>query len=222
MTGAINRSSGSNEGFQEICDTPALAALGIVKDCVGGTCYTAFNSFLKSDSDPLDPLIRALDSNADGKVNAADRTCDVNLIGFSWGGIGVAKLARIFLDDSRVDPSRKSIAKLIAMDPYRPAASLDIPKEVKQAWVFRRSVVPNSDCSKTVGPYVGKKPTCEAPAQCIDMDYSLAPTGVFTFLSGGSIRGADVGHCTVPYAAGPSVVALLQGKPAANLPPRVP
>jgi hypothetical protein len=220
MTGAVNRGDDSNEGFQRICDASEVAA-SAVKACAGAGC-TTFESFLKDDGIPLDPLIKALDSNNDGRVTSADRACRVTFLGFSWGGVGVANLARKFVDSNKIDASRKQIDLLIAMDPYRPQGSVNIPKEVKQAYVFRRSIVPSGDCSKgaPLGPYVGIKPTCEAPAQCTDLDFSLAPNQLFPRLDGSQTKGADVGHCTVPWVSGPSVLDLVQGKSPSNLPPK--
>jgi pimeloyl-ACP methyl ester carboxylesterase len=221
LTGASTRSDGSNSAFNVICDGPEVPS--VVKSCDSGGCYNTFNSFLVAVSAIYPSLFAALDTTKDGKVDAADAACRVNILGFSWGGVAAVSLAQTFLADANVDASRRQVARLVVMDPYQPSATITVPAGVVSFWELRHSIASSSDCSKSapLGPYLGVRPHCAAGQDCRDYDYSLAPTAAFPTDSGGTMLGGAVGHCDVPFLAAPVVRALFSGKTPTSLPPSV-
>lgn len=222
LTGAVAHGDGSNDGFRRLCERPEVR--GRVDNCNRTPCESTWTNFpstsVSTQTDSYVALFTALDSNRDGRVDGADAPCQLNLLGFSWGGVNLSRLAKTFLTDARVDASRRSVERFIAMDPYQPlTGGITIPPGVVHAWVYRHSVAPEQDCSSgvPVGPYKGVPPRCAAGQDCTDHDYSLNPTTVFR--GGGlTLRGDQIGHCDVPYIATPAVVANLLDQVHSQLP----
>ncbi len=222
LTGATER-GGSNTPFDSICDDPVIP--GVISSCSGSTCFHTFNTFLVNTKNTLyPPLFAALDTNHDNVVNAVDTLCDVNILGFSWGGYAGVELAGVLAADTRVAADRRGVARLFIIDPYQPSKNISVPSNVRRFVEYRHSVVPSgSDCSKgaPLGPYKGLPPHCPAAQNCIDFDYSLAPTTSFPTRTG-SLLGSEVGHCAVPEVAAPPILADFRGEAFSPLPPTVP
>jgi pimeloyl-ACP methyl ester carboxylesterase len=214
LTGALDQTSGSNGGFERLCRRDELE--GVVEDCDTETCYRTHDSFLKDPASAVYPkLFAALDANADGAVDASDPFCDVNLLGFSWGGVNAIEVARALNADARVAPAQRRVARLLLMDPYQPMAGgkMRVPVNVARTVVWRHSVADPGDCSRVapLGPYTGMAAVCETSQVCLDVDYSRAPAADSLPLSWRRHRGRNVGHCAVPRVATPDVLEELTG-----------
>jgi hypothetical protein len=223
-TGAFSRAD--NPEFNAICDYPEIAST-VVQSCAGGACFNTFETFLVDANTIYAKLFSALDENHDGKYDDKDPACEVNLLGFSWGGVAAVQIAGALLADAKVAPSRRKVHRVVSLDPYQPVlAGLQVPAGIDQFLSFRHSVSPQVDCSNdsALGPYKGLTPHCATSASCTDYDYSLAPNVEFPLLAGRTIKGSEVGHCDVPDLAHPILRALYQGQPlpANALPPTVP
>ncbi len=221
LTGALDQSSASNNGFTALCDDARIP--GLVRDCSSGTCLSTFDNVGPSVGGDIYPvLFSALDVNADGELDDLDPPCAVNILGFSWGGINAVDLAELFLTDANVSTSRRRVDLLVLLDAYQPfmGSSVDIPSGVARTLSFRHSVAPAGDCSTSapLGPYLGIPPACAGSTTCQDHDYSRAPDTTFCVASGGTYDGTDVGHCEVPVAAHLNVLLALHGEPLQNLP----
>jgi hypothetical protein len=93
-------------------------------------------------------------------------------------------------------------------------------RAVDEAFSFRHSVAPRSDCSTgaPLGPYLGVRLRCAPGQRCFDFDFSAAPGELFS-----GRRGNDVGHCDVPDVSAGYVTSLVTtGKLVAPLPPSMP
>lgn len=221
LAGAMTREDGANPLFGELCRTLP----GVLEDCAAGqepgsgACYPMFD-ILGVDA-ALTALVAALDEDHDGDVDAADRACDVAIVGYSWGGVNSARLAAALLHDPRVAAARRTIKTVVAIDPFAPVRALDVPAGVERFFNYRHSSSPPNDCSRSVflGPFCGFAPRCHASVSCADHDYSLAAADARF----NGLAGAEVGHCTIVTAAGPAVqhnVATASGY--AGAPPTVP
>jgi pimeloyl-ACP methyl ester carboxylesterase len=165
-------------------------------------------------------VFAALDTNADRVLDASDERCQLDVLGYSWGGVNAVDLARRMHADSRVG-APWAVTRLVLLDAYQPGAKLVIPPNVERVVSFRHSIAPANDCSRDApfGPYLGLAPRCAAvpnavSAQlCEDFDFSL---------SAGRFRGGAVGHCDVPRAAQAAVVQVLRDEPLTEAPPSVP
>ena len=213
LTGAIDQTSGSNSGFEALCGRDEL--VGVVEDCDSGTCYRTHDSFMRSPEGAVYPkLFAALDRDGDGDVDADDPFCDVNILGFSWGGVNAVELARVLSRDGRVSRAQRRVARLLLMDPYQPmaAAKMRVPENVARTRVWRHSKPNPRDCSRVapLGPYAGMAPLCAAGSDCEDLDYSATPSGPFVDTYGRTWRGDEVGHCSVPLVATPGVLRELE------------
>ncbi len=220
MTGAIDQSSGSNDGFSQLCD--ALQPLAtVVPECVDGKCWSSFATF--TSGEPIrklsDATLQALDVTADGRIDSADGATTLTLLGFSWGGVTAADLSRALSNDQRIDHSFLTL-RLIALDAFQPSLpDVKAARAVDEAFSFRHSVAPSSDCSPfaPLGPYLGLRLRCGAGQRCFDFDFSAAPAEQFS-----GLRGRDVGHCDVPEVAARYVKSLVTtGTLVAPLPPSV-
>ena len=214
LTGAIDQTSGSNSGFTRLCDRDEIP--GLIEDCDGEVCHRTHDSFLKDPTSAVYPrLFDALDANGDGAVDADDPYCDVNLVGFSWGGVNAIEVARALGEDPRVAPAQRRVARLLVMDPYQPMASdkMRVPENVARTVVWRHSEPNPDDCSRIapLGPYTGMAPICDPSQVCIDVDYSRQPEADSLPLSWRRRGGRNIGHCGVPYTAAPEVFEELTG-----------
>ncbi len=228
FTGAPQR-GGSNAPFDEICDSTVVP--NVIKSCDSLSCYNTFNTFGVSAKNSLYPnLFRALDTNGDNLVNAQDRGCTVNLLGYSWGGFAAIDVAQALGEDSRVDPGYRTVARVMVLDPYQRSdsfpfskRSLTVPTNIHKFVEFRHSVSPANDCSKSApfGPYEGAQPHCLPFQSCFDYNYSNS-TSAYPTAGGGTLYGDQVGHCEVPEVAGPAVLAEFQGQVYTAMPPQVP
>ena len=220
MTGAIDQNSGSNNGFSQLCDALRSVAT-VVPECVEGTCWSSFATF--TSSEPIrklsDATLQALDVTADGTVDAADGATTLTLVGFSWGGVTAADLSRALSSDKRIDHTFLTL-RLIVLDAFQPSLpDVKAARAVDEAFSFRHSVAPRSDCSAfaPLGPYLGLRLRCAPGQRCFDFDFSAAPGERFS-----GRRGNDVGHCDVPDVAAGYVTSLVTtGKLVAPLPPSV-
>ncbi len=220
LTGAIFESDGSNYDFTRICEDAAVT--GVIPDCDDGTCHVTFNNFLYDVGTDIYPyLFAALDTNGDNAVDHQDTHCQLNLLGFSWGGVNVLELAWRVAYDRRIQPSLRVVDRVIMLDAFQTFdPDMEVAKEVRQLWSYRHSVTPPSgDCSSPApgGPYRGLAPRCSECSDCKDYDYSLAPRRTFQ-----GILGSNVGHCDIPSVAHAAVVANLSDEPGFPLPPEVP
>lgn len=222
FTGAPSR-GGTNAPFDAICDDPAVP--GVIRSTSTLGSHTTFNTLLVDAKKTLYPkLFQALDTNGDNQVNNLDHSCSLNLLGYSWGGISAAHVAEALNADNRVEPSRRRVNRLFAIDPYRPATRLTVPTNVLRFVEYRHSVTPSGDCSENVpgGPYAGLQPHCYPSQNCVDYDYSLSPTASFPAHGGGSFLGSDVGHCEVPMVAAAAILAEFKGLPFTAMPAQRP
>lgn len=202
LTGAVSQRSESNEFFHNICEYEELP--GLLQDCERGGCYNTFDSFTDSTSRTIYPvLFDALDTNGDERVDDADDSCQINLIGFSWGGITATDLATRLAEDERVSPSHNHISRMLLLDPYRPWKTLDIPQNVDKARVWRQSASPEYDCSSRApgGPYTGLAPVCPEGSDCQDVDISSLATFPLGYDPLLDLTPQQVGHCDVPAVA---------------------
>lgn len=215
FAGAVTRNDSVNPELAQVCGTLP----GLVQACNGSTCFALFEMFELQAAHAA--LIAQLDANGDGRYDDQDPACEVRIVGYSWGGVNAVDLARAFIEDSRVAPSRKTVHKLIALDPYQPLASLRVVAGVQHFWEYRHSIAPAADCSRgaILGPYMGLAPSCHTSVQtCLDYDYSLAPGTVF-----GGYPGNQVGHCTTVRAAREALIYnLASGQAFQTVPPTVP
>ncbi|MBL8938974.1 MAG: hypothetical protein JNM69_30715 [Archangium sp.] len=220
MTGAVDQHSGSNDGFTQLCD--ALRPLAtVVPECIDGTCWSSFATFTATE--PVrkisDATLQALDVNADSAIDSADGPTTLTLVGFSWGGVTAADVSRALSSDKRIDHTFLTL-RLVVLDAFQPSLpDVKAARAVDEAFSFRHSVAPSSDCSSfaPLGPYLGLRLRCGPEQRCFDFDFSLAPDERFT-----GRRGRDVGHCDVPDVAARYVTSLVTtGQVVAPLPPPV-
>lgn len=213
LEGAGIHETGGNPYLGELCEQIP----GLIRECVGSLCYPRFG-MLASDA-AFEALFARLDQNQDGRYDEADPACEVQILGYSWGGVNATQIAERLLSDPRVAPSRRVVHKLIVIDPYIPLAEVRVAEGVVNFWEYRHSIAPTWDCSAGVplGPYLGLAPLCHHSVRCVDYDYSLAPDQHFY-----GRPGAEIGHCNIVKSATPSILHNIgtgQDDPAA--PPSV-
>lgn len=216
LTGAIDHESDANVGFRAICESNLVT--GRIDDCRSGTCKSTFGTFPSNvTTEVWNVVFAALDTNGNGKLDAVE-TCELDLLGFSWGGVNAVDLARRMFEDDRVAPTWK-VTRLVLLDPFQPYASITVPPNVSRSFELRHSVAPPGDCSNTgpLGPYLGIPATCAAGQACRDFDFSKSPDVTF-----GGIRGSAVGHCDVPAAARANVAQILRDQPLTGAPREIP
>jgi len=211
LTGAINQKSGSNAAFHSICEYEELP--GLVEDCEVEGCYTSFDSFLDRPQRTIYPeIFAALDTNGDEAVNDQDELCELNLITFSWGGPNAIRLAEMLAEDERISPTRRRVARLLMIEPYRPDTTLSLPENVDKARVWRQSASPDDDCSRYApgGPYIGLPLVCPPDTDCEDIDLAMSAYSLQTTLDPVSfIEPPELGHCEVPLVARDQVMEAL-------------
>jgi hypothetical protein len=227
VDGAGGRGSGGNPDFETLC---ARLGSGLIQDCASGTCYSTF-AFETSGNPSRDALVKALDSNKDGRVTSADDAARLVIVGYSWGGTNVRDLALWMTSEPRFDDARRRVEFLLALDPYRPGGTMDIPANVEQFVEYRHSVAPANDCSRITlggipvsGPYLGIVPRCKSGTVCTDYDYTLGGSTFYPggFTPGRGYTGANVDHCGLVNVAASAIPPLLAASAFSPLPPKVP
>jgi hypothetical protein len=213
-TGADPYASGGMRELDALCN----ALPGLVRDLPNGP-DARYPFFRWNTSLPhvLDVIVKALDTNRDGKVTAEDAPADLTLIGYSWGGFNAHDISKSILTDRRFAPERKTVHRLVALDAYRtdglatPRRDMRVPANVTFFEAFRHTRAPADDCSiivpGLVGPFTGRDPLCTGTSECRDFDYSLDPSTT------------DVDHCEVVGHSAPFVIEMVYERPALGLPP---
>jgi pimeloyl-ACP methyl ester carboxylesterase len=158
-------------------------------------------------------------------LDGSDEVCQLDVIGYSWGGVNAVDLAKRMHADARVR-APWGVTRLVLLDAFQPGAKLTIPPNVERVVSFRHSVAPPSDCSRDApfGPYLGLAPRCVASAEasarpapiCEDFDFSLSSARF------GGRPGFKVGHCEVPLAARAAIAQVLRDEALTAAPPSVP
>lgn len=185
FAGAMGHSPSFKVPFQNICANEPIP--GLFKDCEAEGCQPTFDSFTDSNRSIYRRLFRVLDTNKDGQIDADDEQCELNLIGFSWGGVTANKIARRLDEDRRIAAGHARVTRMLLVDPYQPRATLKIPENVDRVRVWRQSFSPPGDCSRNApgGPYKGLSPDCGEVQDCQDINIS-------------HVKGGEgVGHCHV-------------------------
>jgi len=183
--GLSDRTLGWDKGLFDLCERVEDAGFTLVRD----GDYPAFGAL--DGSGAYQALFETLDTNGDGQVDDDDQRSLVHLVGFSWGGISIARTAAALLDDDRIASKRAGVGALVLFDPYQPLASLQIPGNVLYAWVYRESETTSGDCSMTPSfglGFNGKIPSAARDhtfCTHYDLDAIVGPTG----------------HCQVPPRA---------------------
>jgi len=238
LAGAISRGDSVNPDLAELCASPEV--LGVIEQCDGTQCSPIWENFdhflggVNLERDVYPHLFEAMDTNDDGMVDGADEACDVQLIGYSWGGVNAARIADMYINDPAVSPERARVASLYVIDPFQTGSfgghleDFSVPAGVERFRSFRHSRVPASgDCSagSFAGPYYGL-PALRAGADtdAVDYDYSLAPEAFFptTEELDWGFYGQELGHCSVLYVAAIALRFELRGQPFDFYPPTVP
>ena len=227
VDGKGGRTTGGNPWLEQFC---ATLGTDLIKDCSGSPCYSTFG-FATVGNPSRTALVGGLDTNNDGRVTAADKAYDLVLIGYSWGGTNVRDMAEWMQTAAAFDPSRRQVAIMVTLDPYRPGAAMDVPANVSRFIELRHSVAPASDCSYievagvvVSGPYLGIVPRCKSTSQCTDYDYTRGGNTFYpgAFTPGRGYTGVKVDHCGLVNAAASALPALLAGRAYSPLPPTVP
>jgi hypothetical protein len=227
VDGKGGRTTGGNPWLEQFC---ATLGTDLIKDCSGSPCYSTFG-FETVGNPSRTSLVGALDTNNDGRVTSADKFYDLVLIGYSWGGTNVRDMAEWMQTAAAFDPSRRQVAMMVTLDPYRPGAAMDVPANVSRFIEFRHSVAPASDCSYievagvvVSGPYLGIVPRCKSTSQCTDYDYTRGGNTFYpgAYTPGRGYTGVKVDHCGLVNAAASALPALLAGRAYSPLPPTVP
>lgn len=207
FAGAMGHSPALRIPFQNICANEPIP--GLMKDCEAEGCQPTFDSFTDSNRSIYRRLFAVLDTNDDMRIDETDEPCEVNFIGFSWGGVTANKLAHRLNEDERVARGYGRVTRMLLVDPYQPWARLEIPENVERVRVWRQSYSPPGDCSKNApgGPYKGLRPECGEHEDCQDIDISRLPGG------------ASVGHCRVAEFVRDSIMEEIhdRGGDAANM-----
>lgn len=155
-------------------------------------------------------LFAALDTTKDGAVDAKDAPLRACVIGYSWGGVNAAEVARRLLSDARVTPERRGLARLVLIDPFAPATrAIPIPPGIGRVTNYRHSQAPARDCSarSPLGPYKGLPARCPPKAVCDDHDLSQSRVD-----PGQEVSPAQVGHCSIIRALEAPLRALIRGR----------
>jgi hypothetical protein len=206
-------------GIQELDDL-CKKLPGLVRDePLGRDAKYAFFQWDTDVAHVLDRLVATLDTNGDGFVTNVDAPVDLTFVGYSWGGFNACELGEKIAGDRRFSASRKGIARVFTLDAFRtdvlvfPRAELRVPSNVHTFYSFRHSVAPADECSSfvfgLVGPFTGRVPRCTGSTVCHDYDFSL------------NAATAGVDHCDVPGAADDSLLAIVNGRTPAGVPPEV-
>ncbi len=160
-------------------------------------------------------LIDALDTNDDGDIDEQDTPKEVWLVGHSWGGMNVIKVARLLSERDDLPEPRRTVHRVVVFDPYKPGHGLgfEVTDNIKKLWVYRQSKANSDDCSmgSPGGPYEGLAPLCTRGARrgtkvnivehCRDYDFDRYPDTEFEWgLSKkfeSTFLGKEAGHCKI-------------------------
>jgi len=188
-------SSEANVDLADLC----RRAPGVLRRCEDGRCTSAWST--DEWRRALDELIRSLDLDANGKVDADDPLCTINVAGWSTGAALLAgPLVEGLIADGRVSPERAKVERMVLAAPWKSdaAPTFTIPDAVRNAWIYRNTLAPADDCSAKweSGPWLSPKPICGAQTNCWDYDYSLEPALAFVSRRGAR-SGAAIGHCNL-------------------------
>ncbi len=199
IAGPGGPASPANVDLGDLC----RQAPGVLRRCEGDTCKSAWMA--EDWQAGLDGLIASLDLDASGKVDAGDPSCTINVVGWSTGAaIAAGPLVAALVADARMTSERAKIERLVVVAAHQAgvgpdgSASLVIPEQVENAWIYRNSVAPANDCSTSweSGPWLSPKPVCGATTTCWDYDYSLEPMLAFVSRRGAR-SGAAIDHCNI-------------------------
>lgn len=182
-----------NRDLGELC----ARAPGVVKRCEGERCDNVWA--IDGWEAGLEATITSLDLNADGKLDADDPSCPLNLAGWSSGAVVVSQaLPAALAADPRVDAKHAKIQNLVAITPYSPSKSLEIADSVGKAFIYRHTKSPAGDCSAAFegGPWLSPAPACGEHTRCFDYDYSFEPELAYTGRRGAR-SGPEIGHCNI-------------------------
>ncbi|PRQ06321.1 hypothetical protein [Enhygromyxa salina] len=192
--------SDSNRDLGELC----ARGHGVVQRCEGDRCDNVWA--VENWRAGLDGMIASLDANGDGKLDAGDPGCAINLAGWSTGGVVVSQdIPSALIEDPNVDAAHAQIQHLIAITPYAskfgPGAEVEtlvIPDSVSKAFIYRHTASPPDDCSASFegGPWRSPAPVCGEQTTCYDYDYSQNPELAYLGRRGAR-SGAMIGHCNV-------------------------
>ena len=215
LTGALDQNSPSNASFKRLCEDEDIP--GLILDCGPFGCQSTFDSFLQFPLLTVYPaLFETLDTNDDGWVNDGDEQCQLNLIGFSWGGVNALSIAHHLANDQRISQERSIVDKVVLLDAFQPFAEgrMVVPENVNAVLSRRHSEAPSNDCSNRapMGPYLGFAPACAEQSMCEDFDYSEYPDTVYTGNSGRASWGDEIGHCRIPDVAHSDVIEFINDR----------
>jgi len=215
LTGAMDHDTPSNAHFRALCADPRVK--GLHSDCAFGQCRGTFDSFLQFPLLTVYPsLVDAMDRNRDGVVDHADPVCEVNLLGFSWGGVNVLSVAQHLAYDARIPATHRTVHRAVLIDAYQPFSThrMHMPRNIASALSVRHSQASANDCSAhaPLGPYLGLSPVATSTQMCADYDYSKADHVLFRMADGRGLYGDEIGHCEVPAAAHEFIIAHLNDR----------
>lgn len=206
MAGAFRRTDGANPRLARICGD----ARRVVKDCSadGKTCHSLFN--FAAIGLAHQALFAALDTTGDGTIDGKDTPLRACVIGYSWGGVNAAEVARRLTNDPRIASAQRRLDRLILIDPFAPAVrSIPVPPGVRETTNYRHSKAPARDCSARapLGPYTGLPAKCPAQALCVAHDLSKAK-----LTAQQTVSPAAVGHCSIIRAIEPTLRGLISAR----------
>jgi hypothetical protein len=177
-----------NGDLSELC----RRAPGVVRRCdpQAPVCSSAWP--LDEWQQGLEALISSLDKD--------DAGCRITFVGWSRGGaIAAEELPKALREDPRITPMQAMVERLVVIAPWAPEREhIEIPANVRNAWIYRYTKAPETDCSRAFegGPWLSPPPVCAASTNCWDYDYSLEPQ--LAFLSRRGARGiAAIDHCEI-------------------------
>lgn len=185
--GLSDRVTGWDKGLYDLCERVEEAGFELVRD----GDHPAFGAL--DENGAYEALFDTLDTNGDGLVDRRDQRTAVHLVGFSWGGVNIADIARRLSADKRTAPGSGGVMAMVLLDAYQPFhGPLDIPPSVYLTWVYRQTETTSDDCSHDVSlgfGYRGLAPRQDPDALgfCVDVDLEDVDPGL--------------GHCDVVESA---------------------
>lgn len=173
-------------------------APGVLRRCEGEHCRSVWS--LDQWQEGLDGLLGSLDRDGNGQIDKRERSCRINLAGWSHGAVIAAEqLPEALRADSRLSGHPAVIDHLVAIVPWAPEhAQINVATNVRKAWIYRHSKTPDGDCSRAYadGPWLSPAPVCGPDTQCWDYDYSFEPKLAYLGRRGAR-SGEEVGHCNI-------------------------
>lgn len=192
-----------------------------MRECIGDTCYSTFDSFELDPQRLYGPVFAALDANHDNVLSGGDGAVRLVLLGYSWGGVAAVRVAGALAADPRVSAQKSVVDLVVVLDPFQvPGAILEVGANVRTFRELRHSVAPAHECSRDApfGVYRGWTPRCRTQSDCVDYDFSLSPDIGFTTLDGATILGRDIDHCDIPRVSHSIVRAMVLREPMPIVP----